>query len=101
MRAASNPYSMSLLERRGNRFSLGLRRVDFAIASSRDGFHDTSAILFRMLGGEGFTDSGSEVRRQQLEGLALVFNVVLQQLSLVIAGQRDLGGAVDLRVSRI
>jgi hypothetical protein len=49
---------MSLLERRGNRFSLGLCWVDLVIASSRDCFNDTSAIQVWMLRGEGFTDFG-------------------------------------------
>jgi hypothetical protein len=92
---------MSLLERRGNRFSLRLCRVDFVIASPRDGFHDTSAIQVWMLRGEGFAYFGRQVRRQQLECLAFVLSIVLQHLPLVVASQHDLGGAVGHRVPAV
>ena len=92
---------MSLLERRGDGFSLRLCRVDFVLATSRDGFYDTSAILVWMLRGEGLADFGREVRRQQLEGLPFVLSIVLQHLPLVVAGQHDLCGAVGHCVSAV
>ena len=69
------------------------------VATTRDGFHHTPAILFGMLCGQGFTDSGREIRRQQLKCLTFVFYEVLQQLTLVVASQRDFGWAIDGGVS--